>query len=120
MALAHHRADDDDRECQPGGEDAGPVEGARDVAAGLMPGDGMGEGDEGEEGERELGVDRMADGEGCRLEVAISSDVKLVEEHAQAAEQALQDDQADEGVGRQSDVPAGLPEAMGEGDRDAE
>ena len=76
---------------EPGGEGSGLEKGTRCGATGLMPSDGVGEGDEGEERERELRVDRVADGEGRRLEVTVAADVKLVEEHAETAEQALED-----------------------------
>jgi len=77
-------------------------------------------GDEGEERERELGVDGVADGEGRGLEVAVAAEVELVEEHAQAAEQALQDDQADERVGRAADDEPRLEQTVRHGDDHAE
>ena len=86
MPLTHHRTDHDDRERQRGGGGAGTEKGARCGAASLMPGSCMGEGDDGEEGERELRVDRVTDREGRRLEVTIAADVQLIKEYAEPAE----------------------------------
>ena len=80
----------------------------------------MRKGDEGEERERELGVDGVADGEGRGLEVAVAAEVELVEEHAQAAEQALQHDQAHERVGRAANDRPRFEQAVRHGDDHAE
>ena len=85
-----------------------------------MPGGAVREGDEGEERERELGVDGVADREGRGLEVAVAAEVELVEEHAQAAEQALQDHQTHERVGRAADDGPRLAQAVRDGDDHAE
>jgi hypothetical protein len=62
----------------------------------------------------------VADGEGRGLEVAIAAEVELVEEHAQAAEHALQHDEADERVGRAADDGPRLAQAVRDGDDHAE